>query len=67
VKKDGEWIYDVCLGRTLDRDKWEDFKTRFFALEGWDTTTGWPTRSTLEGLGLGEVADTLESADKLGA
>lgn len=36
----------------MDRDKFEDFKTRFYIREGWDTATGWPTRSTLEQMGL---------------
>ncbi len=64
---DGKWEYNAGLGRTLDRDKFEDFKTRFYANEGWDTATGWPTRATLEALDLGYVADELESNGKLGA
>jgi aldehyde:ferredoxin oxidoreductase len=53
-------------GRSIDRDKFEDWKTKYYELEGWDTKTGWPTRSTLEGLGLGHVADELETKGKLG-
>ncbi len=65
--KDGEWKYESAVGRTLDRAKVEDWKTKFFEIEGWDTTTGWPTRATLEELGLGHVADELEKQNKLGA
>jgi aldehyde:ferredoxin oxidoreductase len=64
--KANRWDYRDVAGRRLDRDEFENFKTRFYAREGWDTATGWPTRSTLESLGLGEVADTLESWGKLG-
>ncbi|MDI6901571.1 MAG: aldehyde ferredoxin oxidoreductase N-terminal domain-containing protein [Anaerosomatales bacterium] len=65
--ENGEWTYKSVSGRMLDRDKVEDWKTKFYTLEGWDTSTGWPTRATLEDLGLGHVADTLEEAGKLGA
>jgi len=53
-------------GRILDRDKFEDFKTRYYTLEGWDPASGWPTRETLAALDLGKVADELEQAGKLG-
>jgi aldehyde:ferredoxin oxidoreductase len=65
--KDGKWSYESVTGRTLDRQKVEDWKTKFFTLEGWDVKTGWPTRATLEELGLGHVADELEKQNKLGA
>jgi aldehyde:ferredoxin oxidoreductase len=61
------WEYREVGYRCLDRDQFEEFKTRYYAQEGWDTATGWPTRSTLESLGLGYVADALESWGKLGA
>ena len=44
----------------------EEFKTRFYNLEGWDPKTGYPTGNTLESLGLGYVADELEENNKLG-
>ena len=50
---------------TFDRQKFEDWKTKFYELEGWDTKTGWPMRKTLEELGLKNVADLLESKCKL--
>ncbi len=66
VYEDGEWKFSNCVGRTLDRARFEDWKTKYFELEGWDTGSGWATRSTLEGLGLGHVADELERKGKLG-
>ena len=64
--ENGEWTYASAQGRTLDQAKFEDWKTRFYEFEGWDPTTGWPTRATLEELGLGNVADELETKGKLG-
>jgi aldehyde:ferredoxin oxidoreductase len=65
--QNGAWGYYDYKGRKLDRTSVEDFKTKFYKLEGWDTTTGWPTRATLEGLGLKNVADTLQAKGKLGS
>ena len=50
----------------LDKTGVETFKTNFYDFEGWDPNTGWPSRSTLEDLGLKKIADKLESARKLG-
>lgn len=66
VKQDGAWTYDICVGRTLDRAKFEDVKDRFYKRMGWDVATGWPTKSGLESLGLGFAASELAKADKLG-
>lgn len=66
VYENGEWSYSDNLDRTLDRELFEEWKTKYFALEGWNTDSGWPTRATLEGLSLGNVADKLEAAGKLG-
>lgn len=67
VYENGKWKYSENIGRTLDRDKFEDWKTRYYKHEGWDPETGWPTRKTLEELELGFVADELEKAGKLGS
>jgi len=67
VYENGEWKYKSVAGRKLDRQKVEEWKTKFFRLEGWDTKSGWPTRATLEELDLGHVADELEKNKKLGA
>jgi aldehyde:ferredoxin oxidoreductase len=66
-KERGEWGYFGYSLRTLDRGKFEEFKTRFYELQGWDTASGYPTRETLESLGLGYVADELEGKEKLGS
>ncbi|PKQ30410.1 MAG: hypothetical protein CVT60_00075 [Actinobacteria bacterium HGW-Actinobacteria-10] len=67
VFEDGEWSYKSVAGRVLDRARFEEWKTKFYTLEGWDTATGWPTRASLEELDLANVADALEAAGKLGA
>lgn len=64
--KNGKWVYFEALGRRIDRDKFEEFKTRFYELQGWDTATGWPTEDTLASLGLGFVAEELKKNRKLG-
>lgn len=54
------------LAEPLDTAKWEAVKDRYYELRGWDVATGWPARARLEELGMKDVADTLQSADKLG-
>ena len=66
VYENGEWKFSDNVGRTLDRARFEEWKTKYFELEGWDTSSGWPTRSTLEELGLGKVTDELQRKGKLG-
>jgi aldehyde:ferredoxin oxidoreductase len=66
VYENGEWKFSNCIGRTLDKARFEEWKTKYFELEGWDTSSGWPTRSTLEELGLRKVADELQRKGKLG-
>jgi aldehyde:ferredoxin oxidoreductase len=65
-RKNGKWDYINVLGRFIDKKKFEEFKTRFYQLQGWDTTTGYPTASTLKSLGLAHVADELKTKGKLG-
>lgn len=65
-RQNGEWDYVCVNDRHLDRAKFEEFKTTYYKLEGWDPSTGWPTRDTLESLGLAYVADTLAKNGKLG-
>jgi aldehyde:ferredoxin oxidoreductase len=62
----GEWKYTDLMGRSLDKGKFEGWKTIFYHLEGWNTKTGWPKRSTLEKMDMKFVADTLEGAGRLG-
>ena len=66
VKENGKWKYLNFCGRSLDREKFEEFKTRFYKFQGWDPATGWPTRSNLESIGLGCIADELEQSGRLG-
>jgi aldehyde:ferredoxin oxidoreductase len=66
VYANGKWSYGTCTNRVLDKAKFEEWKTKFFEFEGWNAVNGWPKRSTLEGMGLKKVADTLESKGKLG-
>jgi aldehyde:ferredoxin oxidoreductase len=65
-RKNGKWVYFNAVGRLLDKEKFEEFKTKFYTLQGWDTSSGYPKRSTLECLELGHVADELEEHRKLG-
>ncbi len=66
-RRNGEWDYIRVNDRHLDRDRFEKFKTAFYELEGWDVSSGWPTRDTLEGLDLAHVADELDSKGRLGS
>jgi aldehyde:ferredoxin oxidoreductase len=65
-RRNGEWGYVRVNDRRLDREKFEEFKSAYYALEGWDVSSGWPTRDTLEDLGLAYVADEMETEGKLG-
>ena len=67
ARQNGEWDYICVNDRHLDRAQFEEFKTTFYKLEGWDPSTGWPTRETLESLELADVADELEKKGRLGA
>jgi aldehyde:ferredoxin oxidoreductase len=60
------WDYHGYSYRTPDKDALDLFKTRFYVLQGWDPTTGYPTRDALESLELGHVADELEENGVLG-
>ena len=64
--ENGKWDYHYYAKRTLDRKKFDEFKTRFYKLQGWDIKTGWPKRSMLKSIGLGHVADELNRKGKLG-
>jgi aldehyde:ferredoxin oxidoreductase len=64
--KDGEWIAINIEPRIVDKQKFEEFKTGFYELQGWDPATGYPKRSTLKSLGLGYVADELDKNGTLG-
>jgi aldehyde:ferredoxin oxidoreductase len=67
VYENGKWRWDELPDMYLDRDGVEEFKTHFYKLEGWDVAHGWPTRKTLEDLGMKKVADTMAAKGRLGA
>jgi aldehyde:ferredoxin oxidoreductase len=62
----GEWAYRDVMGRSSTR-KFEEFKTIFYRLEGWDAKSGWPKRTTLEKMDMAFVADELAKAGRIGA
>ena len=64
--EDGKWNYYGYTKRRLDRNRFDEFKTRFYTLQGWDENSGYPTRETLESLDMGYVADELGQNGKLG-
>ena len=64
--KSGKWVYRDVMHRSLDRDKMEDWKTRFYTKEKLDPKTGWPTLESLEAYGLDFIADELKQHGKLG-
>jgi aldehyde:ferredoxin oxidoreductase len=66
VYKDSKWQYSIENQMFIDDAKFENWKTKFYKFEGWNTNTGSPTRATLESLGLKKVADELGKANKLG-
>jgi aldehyde:ferredoxin oxidoreductase len=52
-------------GAVVDRQEFERMKDEYYVIRGWDAA-GLPTRRTLEGLGLKDVADDLERRELLG-
>ena len=52
-------------GAVLETSKFEEMKSKYYALRGWDIATGIPTRETLKQTGLGDVARDLEKRGKL--
>jgi aldehyde:ferredoxin oxidoreductase len=49
----------VSQGQALPKDVLDAMLDSYYAHRGWDTASGRPTRTTLETLGLGHVADAL--------
>ncbi|MBN1566898.1 MAG: hypothetical protein JXA73_03570 [Acidobacteria bacterium] len=66
IYQDGKWSFEDQGDLYLDKNGVEEFKTHFYKLEGWNADTGWPTRKTLDDLGMKKVADTMASKGKLG-
>jgi hypothetical protein len=53
-------------GVVLDRERFSSLLTKYYELSGWNPANGWPTRAKLEELELGDVANELDRAKKLG-
>lgn len=53
-------------GWKFDIDKFNTMLDRYYEMHGWDKETSFPTRSTLEALGLKHIADDMEKIGKLG-
>ena len=54
------------LAAPIVKGQWEALKDRYYELCGWNERNGRPRRPKLQELGLGNVADQLEKAGKLG-
>ena len=57
-------IATLYPGTSIER-KSKRGKSKFYELEGWDPRTGWQKKDTLLKLGLNQVADELQNAQKL--
>jgi aldehyde:ferredoxin oxidoreductase len=53
-------------GWKIDEAKWNEMLDEYYEIHGWDRQTGYPTRKTLEDLGLKKAAEDLERIGKLG-
>ncbi len=62
-----KWEWMNCRDLYLDDKGVEQWKTTYYKLEGWDPATGYPTRKTLENLGMKHVAAVLQSKNRLGS
>ncbi len=65
-RENGEWKYINVGNRFIDKEKFEEWKTKFYNFQGWDPDSGWPSGTTLDYLGLNYVAKELEKNQKLG-
>ncbi len=65
-REGGKWKYVSSAGRVIDQERFEQWKTKFYELEGWASDSGWPTRKTLASMGMDQVADELDENGKLG-
>ncbi|MBN2061219.1 MAG: hypothetical protein JW882_12470 [Deltaproteobacteria bacterium] len=55
--KDGQVISRI--GKILNREEFDDMKSEYYKLRGWDVGSGLPKKAGLKELGLSEVADDL--------
>lgn len=50
-------LLDRCYG--LDRNQFRPVMDQFYALQGWDPRTGWPTRERMRDLDLGDLHEPM--------
>lgn len=62
-----KWEWVNCRELFFEDKGVEHWKTAFFKVEGWDPASGYPTRRTLEELGMRHVADVLQAKGRLGS
>jgi aldehyde:ferredoxin oxidoreductase len=61
-----KWEWKNCKELYFSREGVDQWKTHFYNVEGWNPDSGYPTRKTLEDLGMKHVADLLQTKNKLG-
>ena len=47
-------------GKVLERSEFETMKDEYYLFRGWDVDSGYPVRSKLRDLDLGDVAESLQ-------
>ena len=57
--KNGEMV--SRKGKRIERDDFENLKSEYYELRGWDVASGLPTESTLRELELGDIAGDLKA------
>jgi aldehyde:ferredoxin oxidoreductase len=53
-------------GFRIGKERWDTLLDEYYAMHGWERTTGFPTRAAFEALGLGLIANDLERVSRLG-
>ena len=56
---------DGTQGISIDEDEFSVLVDTYYRQRGWDIDTGWPTKAKLIDLGLGDIAEGLETEGKL--
>jgi aldehyde:ferredoxin oxidoreductase len=64
--ENGKWDYINLSSRYIEKAGFEEWKTTYYTLEGWESQTGYPERKTLSALGMDYVADELAAKKLLG-
>lgn len=66
IYEKGKWRSDPASDMYLDKKGVEAFKTHYYTLEGWDKEHGWPTKKTMEELGLNRMLKVMGDSGKIG-